>query len=238
MQNKKEFYLITCSKKDIESLYSNYPDKPLSFDKELKEHRNTILSALIYATKHTRKEDDVIKDVHNCINLEKKAKAHLLYNGLVYKGASAKCWTKEQTSKIYIISALFGIIRADDYIFNYDLAMEDKLISPNYLNGQEFTPKKFWKGKLDEIIQKLKNKAIIYNLLSNDYLDVLEDKNLLVNPLDECNKEDLLLKKYTIMNKKNNIIWKDNYGTNKGKWLKEQLNNLHQQHNNRLPCLP
>ena len=180
-----EFYFVPCcSKKDTQSLSDNFSNKPLSFDEELKEHRNTILSALIYSTKHIRKKNDVTINVQNYINLKQKASAHLFYNGRFYNAASAKYWTKEQTSKIYIISALFGIIRADDYIFNYDLAMEDKLISPNYLNGQEFTPKDFWKGKLDNLIQKFisENNAIIYNLLSDNYLDILEKNDLLQNP--------------------------------------------------------
>ena len=210
MQNKIEFYLITCSKKDTDALSDIYPNKPLSFNKELKKYRADILEALIKATVHTRikksKKNQKIFNVKKCIDLEKKAKAHLLYNGRFYNAASAKCWTKEQTSKIYIISALFGIIRADDYIFNYDLKMDDTLISPNYLNGKEFTPKKFWKGKLDEIIQKLKNKAIIYNLLSNKYLGVLKDKKILEEPPLDFNKNE----KYSRL-------------TKKGNWLKEQL---------------
>ena len=184
MQNKKEFYLITCSKKDTDALSDIYPNKPLSFDKELKEHRNTILSALIYATKHTRKEDDVIKDVHNCINLKQKAKAHLFYNGSFYKNTFAQCWTKEQACKVYIISALYGIIRADDYIINYDLTMVDNLSFPKYLDGKAFTPKEFWKGKLDLVLNKIKadNNAIIYNLLTDiNYSDVINDKNILSN---------------------------------------------------------
>ena len=199
---KTKIYLITCStKEDIKNLLQEFPNKSLSFDNELKEYRKTLISVLKNLKCHKRKnEKDEIK---NKLDFTKNYKAHEFYNGSFYEAAKAKSWTDNQTSKVYIMSALYGIIRSDDYIIDYELMMTDTLSSNFYINGKEFTPQEFWKGKLEKILEKIKtdNNAIIYNLLTDkNYCEVIENKNLYINPIKQpCNGD---MKKYKNLSKK------------------------------------
>ena len=189
--NKTKIYLITCSTKDSNKLLQEFHNKPLSFDNELKGYRDTLFSVLKNSNYHKRKnEKDEIK---NKLDFTKNYKAHEFYNGSFYEDAKAKSWTDNQTSKVYIMSALYGIIRSDDYIIDYDLMMTDTLSSNVYNNGKEFTPQEFWKGKLEKILEKIKidNNAIIYNLLADkDYCAVIKNKNLFINPIKQPCKGD------------------------------------------------
>ena len=179
-KRKTKLFLITCSDKD-EPCSKNFNNKSLSFYEELKNDRDFMMSVLKSpTTQHTR----IIKnDIPNNINCKINEKAHVLYNGSFYKDAKAKCWTENQASKVYIMSALYGIIRADDYIIKYDLMMTDTLSTYYYNNGKCFTPQEFWKGKLDIILKKIKTdkNTKIYNLLADeDYNTVIKDKKIII----------------------------------------------------------
>ena len=110
-----------------------------------------------------------------------------------------------KAEKVYIISALFGIIKSTNYIPTYDLAMNDILFN----GDSETSPSKFWKGKLDSVIEKLiKDGFIIYDLLSGDYSKVLNKKtiNNLAKPDIPHNNNDCQV-----------------MPMRRGKWLKENL---------------
>ena len=169
-----KLYLIPCSGKDSTQLKpfdSGYMGD-LCFEKELGEHRKVLIKRLETTGIHTR----VKKGVQH-VDFSQRAPAYKFYNGHLFSAAQSCEWDENQTKSVYIISALFGIIRADDYIPMYDLVMTDKL--------GNITPQGFWNGKLDSIIASLSNNAtnVIYNLLSGDYLASLKEaKRLLSEP--------------------------------------------------------
>jgi len=169
--NKKILYLIPCcSKKISKEELENKPFKieNLEFDNELGEYRKIIIDNLLKAESHKRKKTNGSTiDVRNNFDFNLTAQAYKLYSKGRFYNNKASCslnWSNEDQSKIYIISALFGIIRADNYIPLYNLAMTDKLNDCNeYAIG-------FWKGKLDAIIKDLLSDGkTVYNLLSENY---------------------------------------------------------------------
>lgn len=134
------------------------------------------------------------------------AQAYKLYSKGRFYNNKASCslnWSKKDQSKIYIISALFGIIRADNYIPLYDLAMTDEIDrNKNYAQG-------FWKGKLDDIIKNLcTDGKTVYNLLSENYKKCLDQKTQYLMTIPEI--------KYT---------GSDSSGK-RGKWLEQDLKNI------------
>ena len=128
--NKEKIYLIPCSsskisKEELENKPFNI--KKLEFNKELGEYRKELIDKLKKVKSHKRK----LKDTYNNLDFDFTAQAHKLYSkGNLYDRNSSDSlnWSQKEKEKIYIISALFGIIRADNYIPLYDLAMSDKLI--------------------------------------------------------------------------------------------------------------
>jgi len=194
-KDPKNVFLITCSSSKInENELSNKPFKleNLSFNDELKDHRMNLIKLIANPeTVHLRKE----KSITNNINFSKSELAHLVYSeGRFYNkhAACSKDWSIEVLQKVYIVSALFGMIRADDYIPLYDLAMNDTI------NNSHNFAQKFWKGKLDNIIMELyKSDFKILNLLSNDYLNCFNEqsKDLLITPKIDFTGSDATLKR-------------------------------------------
>lgn len=123
-----------------------------------------------------------------------------LYSGTynkLYRQVTDANWQKPNTD-IIIVSALFGLLKHYDLIPIYNVSITDKI------PGINKSISSYW--------QK-------YNLNQN---------------INNNNVIDLLFAKYRkAFNKKGdrigeipNVPWKDNYGTHKGKWLNQQLNNL------------
>jgi cytoplasmic iron level regulating protein YaaA (DUF328/UPF0246 family) len=208
--NKDKIYLIPCSsskisKKELEN--KKFKFENLEFNNELGEFRKELIDKLkisefnnTHKREKNEKKNKIIINIKNEFNFDKTAQAHKIYSEgkLYYKSSSDSInWTQKEKEKIYIVSALFGIIRADNYIPLYDLAMTDQIDgNKNYAQG-------FWKGKLDRIIEKLNNNGyIIYNILSGPYNFCIINQHLTVIP---------------------NINWNDKWGQHKGEWLKEKL---------------
>lgn len=213
--NKDKIYLIPCSsskisKKELEN--KKFKFENLEFNNELGEFRKELIDKLKISelnNTHIREKkvekNKIIINIKNEFNFNKTAQAHKIYSEgkLYYKYSSDSInWTQKEKEKIYIISALFGIIRADNYIPLYDLAMTDEIDrNKNYAQG-------FWKGKLDAIIENLINNGyIIYNLLSKDYNSSVSKQalNLTVIPDVKYKRSDASEKR--------------------GKWLKNNLLN-------------
>ena len=197
-KSHKHCFLVPCSNKKEPSL-NQIPKgrRKLSFDDELGKYRKDLIKRLENCTRHVRKKEILDKQI---INLEKGLSAHKLYSlGILFNEAESNTWIEAKAEKVYIISALFGIIKSTDYIPTYDLAMNDIL----FKGDSETSPSKFWKGKLDSVIEKLiKDGFIIYDLLSDEYRVVLNESNRLEK----------------LTNK-----WTDSYGYHRGRWLKENL---------------
>lgn len=207
--SKDKIYLIPCSsskisKEELENKSFNIQN--LEFNNELGKYRKELIDKLKKAKTHTRKLNTGEEiDIHNYFDFDLTAQAHRLYSkGNLYHSNSSDSlnWSQKEKEKIYIISALFGIIRADNYIPLYDLAMPDKI------DGNKNSAQRFWKGKLDAIIENLINNGyIIYNLLSKDYNSIVSKQalNLTVIPDVKYKRSDASEKR--------------------GKWLKNNLLN-------------
>lgn len=202
----KNIYLIPCSSKKIQlekMENKKFNIEKLEFNNELGKYRKIILEKLKNTNSHKRKKNGITNSIINSLNLIKTAQANVLYSeGKLYNTKSSESinWNKNKKEKIYIISALFGIIRADNYIPNYDLAMTDEI--DNVKNYAQ----KFWKGKMDEIIKNLvEDGNIVYNLLSKNYCNIFNSKiiSLTIIPKIEYKKSDANGKR--------------------GKWLKNNL---------------
>ena len=213
--NKDKLYLIPCSSSKISK--EELEDKPfdinkLEFNSELGIFRKELIRKLkISENKNTHKRDKKVTknkktkieviNIKNEFNFHSSAQAHKLYSkGKYYHSTSSDSlnWTENDKEKIYIVSALFGIIKANNYIPLYNLAMGDEI------DNHENFAKKFWKGKLDSIVEKLiDNGYFVYNLLSQDYSYCLNKKSL-----------SLILKPNEKFNGR---------GEQQGKWLKKQL---------------
>jgi cytoplasmic iron level regulating protein YaaA (DUF328/UPF0246 family) len=209
--SKQKLYLIPCSsdKNENQLVNKKFELERLEFNAEIGKYREELIRILANKKSHIGNN----KNINNDFNFNQTAQAHKLYSkGKLYNINSSNSlnWTQKSKEKIYIISALFGIIRADDYIFMYDLAMTDEI------DGDKNFAKKYWKGKLDLIIEKLsKNDTVIYNLLSKDYSDCIHQK--LVNSLKT--QEDLGISEIDInKNDRNSCPGK------RGKWLNRDLN--------------
>lgn len=213
--NKNKIFLIPCSsskilKEELENIPFNL--NKLEFNNELGKYRKELLDILkksefnnthkrsVSKTKNKVSKPEIII-ITNEFNFNRTAQANKLYSkGKLYHSNSSDSinWTQKDKEKIYIFSALFGIVRADNYIPLYDLAMIDEI------DKQVKFPQKFWKGKLDSIIERLSNNGyLICNLLSGDYSKSLKNKTLSIITKPE--------NKFT------------DRGEQKGKWLKNEL---------------
>lgn len=131
------------------------------------------------------------------LNWDQTLPAYKLYNGRVFKKISSENWTKKDTN-IIIVSALFGLIKHDEHIPDYNLIMTDKIPGTNELIST------FWKDKnLEQYVSKDND----IDLLFSKYRKAFNKKgdNIGVIP---------------------NVTWRDKYGSHKGEWLNEQLNRL------------
>jgi cytoplasmic iron level regulating protein YaaA (DUF328/UPF0246 family) len=207
--NKDKLYLIPCSsskisKKELEN--KKFKFENLEFDDKLGQYRKELIGKLKKVKSHKRKLiTGEVLDIYNNFDFDLTAQAHRLYSkGKLYNSNSSDSlnWSQKEKEKIYIISALFGIIRADNYIPLYDLAMPDEI------DGNKNFAQRFWKGKLDDIIENIINKGyIIYNLLSKDYNSSISKQALNLTVIPDV--------KYT----------GSDASEKRGKWLKKNLLN-------------
>jgi cytoplasmic iron level regulating protein YaaA (DUF328/UPF0246 family) len=131
------------------------------------------------------------------LNWNQTLPAYKLYNGRVFKKVSLENWTKKK-SEIIIVSALFGLIKHNEYIPDYNLIMTDRLLETNELISA------YWRNKN---IAQFVSKETDVDLLFSKYRKAFNKKgdSIAVEP---------------------NILWRDKYGSHKGEWLNEQLNNI------------
>jgi len=104
--------------------------------------------------------------------------AYRRYAGHIYCQISSSSWNKlkQNTSlDLVIVSALYGLLRYEETIQNYDLTMKDKIVNS--------TLKIWWKNNgLSGILKDYINKnkiTKVYSVLSRDYTKALG--NLLIN---------------------------------------------------------
>lgn len=131
------------------------------------------------------------------LNWDQTLPAYKLYNGRVFKKISCENWTKGSTS-VVIVSALFGLIKHDEFIPDYNLIMTDKIPETNELIST------FWRNKN---ISRFVSKETDIDLLFSKYRKAFNKKGDNIGEIP-------------------NIKWRDKYGSHKGEWLNEQLHRL------------
>ena len=214
---KGKFYLIPCSNKKIKKEQLEQKEfimENLEFNNELGKYRIEIIGNLKKSEKsnnHTRKVNNQKIIIRNDFNFKNTTQANKVYSkGRLFNAAQSINWNVNDIKKVYIISALFGIIRADNYIPLYDFAMTDEI------DGKKDYAKKYWKKKLDGIIKKLvEDGNVVFNLLSNEYLDCIDKKVI------DILKIQTVLGNSEIDIKKND---RNSQSIKRGKWLKHDLN--------------
>jgi len=131
------------------------------------------------------------------LNWDQTLPAYKLYNGKVFKKISFENWTKKDTN-IIIVSALFGLIKHDEHIPDYNLIMTDKVPGTNEMISS------FWKKK--NLVQYVSKDNDI-DLLFSKYRKAFNSHGDFISNEPQ-------------------ILWRDKYGSHKGEWLNEQLNML------------
>ena len=201
-----EYILIPCSKSKIpieEMQDRKFIISDLSFDSILREERLKLLD-LLNDRQNNQTRNNVKKKkyevVQNDIDFNKSERASKVYSrGILYNSAKSLSWTSGQSKNIFILSALFGIISANDYIPLYDFAITDRINEKNKFATE------FWKKnkKLNSVLDELNERGIkLLNLLSSDYNKVIDIHNNLVDP---------------------QITSGDKWGYYKGKWIFNKL---------------
>jgi len=199
------YFLIPCSKSKIN--LEQMPNRQfelndLSFDHILRKERNELLDIITSkAYTHTRynNKKKCYELILNDIDFDKSERAFKVYSkGKILNSAKSFNWSIEEGDSVFILSALFGIINANDFIPLYDFAIRDRIGNENNFALN------FWKKskKLDLVLKELNDKGLkLYNLLSEDY-------NLAVNY-----HENLVIP---------HVNWVDR-GDQKGKWVLDKL---------------
>jgi cytoplasmic iron level regulating protein YaaA (DUF328/UPF0246 family) len=213
--SQNSIFITNCSSSKI--FQNDLKDQPfklesLSFHDKLGCHRKKLIDIITdpenghFRKSRKNKKEIKLIEIKNEINICRTEKAHLVYSkGKFYNNfaACSKDWSNDTSRKIYIVSALFGLINANDYIPLYDLAMKD------IIGQKKNYAQKFWKGKLDVLIGELNKEEVqIFNLLSNDYSKCFNEqsKKLMITPEINFTRSDSTSKR--------------------GKWLKSFLQEI------------
>jgi len=111
--------------------------------------------------------------------------AYKRYAGKIYSPISSGSWEKLRSTPhldLVIVSALYGLLRYDESIQNYDVMMQGKI--------GNHTLKWWWRNKglcmiLRDYINK-NNISEVHNVLSNDYNEALRDCFVSMNVKHLC----------------------------------------------------
>ena len=105
--------------------------------------------------------------------------ASCLYSGEVYKAFDFESLNKKEQlnahNSLFILSGLYGIIRANDCIYPYRLEMGHSLKT----STDKISLYRFWENKINQyLIKNISSEDIIINLASNEYFKVIKQKEL------------------------------------------------------------
>ncbi len=117
--------------------------------------------------------------------------AILKFNGIMFKEIDYQNLNPELkiniNNSIFIIDPLFGILKSTDFIPNYKLKFNSNLIDLN--------PAKFWNDNLKPILETLKEKKILINLLPETHSKIIEtisDKNIIKIKFQKTKNKSLI----------------------------------------------
>lgn len=137
---------------------------------------------------------ELIKLLSIDLDWSKTLPAYKLYTGKVYNQISIQNWEKERTD-VNIVSALFGIVKHNEYLPDYNVIMSERI------PGTRDMVSDFWRSQ--NLNQFVNNESDV-DLLFSKYRKAFNPNGLNIGIIP-------------------NVIWKDKYGSHKGRWLNEQL---------------
>lgn len=195
----KTMNTLTSSK--IESNSNTYPKFLERSELLIKELRklsvNEIASEMNVSTKIAEENHFRFKNwLHPDKSIKSWSIASCLYSGEVYKALDFNSLNKKERIHaqhcLFILSGLYGIIRAEDCIYPYRLEMGHSLKT----SKNKISLYKFWENEIhDFLIKHLSQEDIIINLASNEYFKVVkkkELKNQIITPVFKTLKNDSL----------------------------------------------
>lgn len=131
------------------------------------------------------------------LNWNETCPAYKLYGGKIYSKINLQNWEKKETDVI-IVSALFGLIKHDDLIPNYDVIINSQIPK----NGGLISS--YWRSKnIVSFINLGESTDLLFSKYRLAFSKIGSDVGILPN----CK-------------------WRDNYGSHKGEWLNDQLDKL------------
>lgn len=176
-------YIISCSGK--KQCLSNVRTQPSSLQK-------------LYGFPQLYEARKELIEMHGVVlDWNKTVPAYELYKGRLYTQISPKNWFKKDLD-VVIVSALFGLIRHNELIPEYDVRIDDRIKESRELIST------FWRRK--NLMQYLNPNSDI-DLLFHKYRKAF---NIQGNPIGVTPS----------------VKWHDKYGTHKGRWLNQELEKI------------
>ena len=109
------------------------------------------------------------------------------YKGTAYKGLDALLWSEENLiyarERLFILSALYGVVGVDDIIFEYRLDMNSKL----KINDKSLYS--YWRDELEFFFKEIAKEEVVINLASNEFYKMVNFKKIGVEVITPIFKE-------------------------------------------------
>lgn len=126
-------------------------------------------------------------------NFKNQYRAINTYGGTAFKHLDAITIPQEKTKDLYILSALYGILHADDAISKYRFEMQSTIFGSMY---------DYWSDKINDFLIKKYGNDVIINLASKEYDRVLNFDKLNIVTINFANIIDNKLKSPSMMVKR------------------------------------
>jgi len=175
--------LIPCSKRKISPGQANYQSsvsnvQPSSDIPAINELREELLELVKATPELANREENKNGVLNRC---SRSVKALDLYDGNFLRRVRDSLMSSEFKDHVLIISALYGLVKLDEYLKLYDLEIKDKLESKDKGKNSVY---KFWrKNNLSNILRKYiksNNIGTVWSLLPIKYHNLFD--NLWADP--------------------------------------------------------
>jgi len=170
--------LIPCSKRKISPGQANYQSsvsnvQPSSDIPAINELREELLE-LIKATPKLANREENKNGILN--QSSRSVKAIDLYDGNFHRKVKDRLRSSECKDRVLIVSALYGLVKLDEYLKLYDLGIKDEQESTNKEKNSVY---KFWENSnLNDILYdyiESNNISNVWSLLPIDYHNVFKN---------------------------------------------------------------
>lgn len=154
-------------------------EKTINLFKDLKKESKESLGKLMKIK--NKLLDNTYETYQNFQEDNLRVKAIDLYTGVVFKEINTEKYNKEQTNylnkHLVILSAMYGVVRPNDYLWPYRLDMNMKLKNINLYD--------YWKNSVKDYFKEAK---VIINLSSNEFSKMVsyyQDKMITIHFKEE-----------------------------------------------------